>query len=247
MFNRARSFFTDPEYYRTLVRLAGPIALQSLISSSLNFVSVFMIGQLGEVPIASIGLANQVWFLLNLMVFGISSGTSMFVAQLWGKKDIPNIRRVVGLTVKLGLAAAILFFTIAFFLPAVRVARVQCRPGGDRHRFAISAHHGLVVWFLRHDSGFQPIVARGRKCAPAGACQHFCPCVECAVGIPVDLWRKRFGHPCAWHGWSCDRGFDRAGGGVYCAALFYLPQQKPTPWQSLPTMYSTLTGSSSAM
>ena len=123
MFNRARSFFTDPEYYRTLVRLAGPIALQSLISSSLNFVSVFMIGQLGEVPIASIGLANQVWFLLNLMVFGISSGTSMFVAQLWGKKDIPNIRRVVGLTVKLGLAAAILFFTIAFFFPqfALRV------------------------------------------------------------------------------------------------------------------------------
>lgn len=123
MFNRARTFFKDPEYYRTLVRLAGPIALQSLISSSLNFVSVFMIGQLGEVPIASIGLANQVWFLLNLMVFGISSGTSMFVAQLWGKKDVPNIRRVVGLTVKLGLAAAIIFFAIAFFFPqfALRV------------------------------------------------------------------------------------------------------------------------------
>lgn len=82
-----------------------------------------MIGQLGEVPIASIGLANQVWFLLNLMVFGISSGTSMFVAQLWGKKDIHNIRRVVGLTVKLGIVAALLFFTIAFFFPqaALRV------------------------------------------------------------------------------------------------------------------------------
>jgi putative MATE family efflux protein len=82
-----------------------------------------MIGQLGEVPIASIGLANQVWFLLNLMVFGISSGASMFVAQLWGKKDIHNIRRVVGLTVKLGIVAALLFFTIAFFFPqaALRV------------------------------------------------------------------------------------------------------------------------------
>ena len=121
--NRIRSFFTDPEYYRTLIRLAVPIALQSLISSSLNFVSVFMIGQLGEVPIASIGLANQIWFLLNLMVFGISSGTSMFVAQLWGKRDVFNIRRVVGVTVKLGMLAAIIFFTIAFFFPqtALRV------------------------------------------------------------------------------------------------------------------------------
>jgi hypothetical protein len=115
--SRIHSFFADPDYYRSLVRLALPIALQSLISSSLNFVSVFMIGQLGEVPIASIGLANQVWFLLNLMVFGISSGTSMFVAQLWGKNDVSNIKRVVGLTVKLGVAAALLFFTIAFFFP----------------------------------------------------------------------------------------------------------------------------------
>lgn len=110
-------FINDREYFKTLVRLALPIALQGFISSSLNFVSVFMLGQLGETSVASVGLANQVWFLLNLMVFGISSGTSMFVAQLWGKKDIPNIRRVVGITIKLGLLAAFIFFIIACFFP----------------------------------------------------------------------------------------------------------------------------------
>lgn len=117
------TFFRDPDYYRALIRLMLPIALQNLITSSLNFVSVVMIGQLGEVPIASVGLANQVWFLLNLMVFGISSGSAMFTAQLWGKKDVHNIRRVVGLTVKLGLLAAAVFFIIARFFPeaALRV------------------------------------------------------------------------------------------------------------------------------
>ncbi len=110
-------FLSDREYYRTLIRLALPIALQGLISSSLNFVSVFMIGQLGEVSVASVGLANQIWFLLNLMVFGISSGTSMFVAQFWGKRDVQNIRRVVGITIKLGLIAAVIFFVIARFFP----------------------------------------------------------------------------------------------------------------------------------
>ncbi len=121
--NRILAFFRDPEYYRALFRLALPIAFQSLITSSLNFVSVVMIGQLGEVPIASVGLANQVWFLLNLMLFGIASGSAMFTAQLWGKKDIHNIRRVVGLTVRLGLAAALIFFIIARFFPeaALRV------------------------------------------------------------------------------------------------------------------------------
>lgn len=111
------NFFRDSEYYRAILRLMLPIALQNLITSSLNFVSVVMIGQLGEVSIASVGLANQVWFLLNLMVFGISSGSAMFTAQLWGKKDVHNIRRVVGLTVKLGLIAAAIFFVIARFFP----------------------------------------------------------------------------------------------------------------------------------
>jgi len=121
--NKIQQFFRDPEYFRGLFRLMLPIALQNLITSSLNFVSVVMIGQLGEVSIASVGLANQVWFLLNLMVFGISSGSAMFSAQLWGKKDVHNIRRVVGLTVKLGLLAAAIFFVIARFFPgaALRV------------------------------------------------------------------------------------------------------------------------------
>ena len=76
-----------------------------------------MIGQLGDASIAAVGLANQVWFLLNLFLFGIVSGCSIFVAQLWGKKDIDNIRRVLGLAVKLGVAAGLVFWFLGFFFP----------------------------------------------------------------------------------------------------------------------------------
>ena len=116
-FERVIDFYRDREYFRLLVRFALPIALQSLITSSLNMVGVIMIGQLGETSIAAVGLANQVWFLLNLLLFGIVSGCAMFVAQLWGKKDIPNIRRVLGLAVKLGLIAALVFWALATFFP----------------------------------------------------------------------------------------------------------------------------------
>ena len=115
--SKIKDFFSDSEYYSLLFRLALPITLQGLISASLNFISVFMIGQLGEVSIAAVGLSNQIWFLLNLMLFGISSGSAMFTAQLWGQKDVFNIRRVVGLTARLGLLAGILFFVIARFFP----------------------------------------------------------------------------------------------------------------------------------
>jgi putative MATE family efflux protein len=110
-------FYSDREYFHLLIRLALPIALQNLVMSSLNMVGVMMIGQLGETSVAAVGLANQIWFLLNLVIFGVVSGAAMFVAQLWGKRDTANIRRVLGLTVKLGLVAAFVFWIIAGFFP----------------------------------------------------------------------------------------------------------------------------------
>jgi putative MATE family efflux protein len=115
---RLIAYYHDGEYFRLLARFALPIALQYLLSSSLNMAAVMMIGQLGETAVAAVGLANQIWFLMNLVVFGVVSGAAMFVAQLWGKKDIPGIRRVLGLTVKLGLGAALLFWFLATFYPA---------------------------------------------------------------------------------------------------------------------------------
>jgi putative MATE family efflux protein len=112
------NFFSDKEYYRRLIKIALPIALQQFIMSSLNMVGVVMIGQLGAVPVAAVGLANQIFFLLNLMLFGITSGSAMFTAQLWGKRDIPNIRKVLGLALTLGLVAGAIFLVIAEFFPA---------------------------------------------------------------------------------------------------------------------------------
>ncbi len=111
-------FFSDQEYYRRLVKIALPIILQNLITSSLNLVGVVMIGQLGAVSVAAVGLASQVFFLLNLMIFGITTGSAMFTAQLWGKRDIPNIHKVLGLALTLALAAGTFFFIVAEFFPA---------------------------------------------------------------------------------------------------------------------------------
>lgn len=116
-FSRAMHFFKDKDYYKQLLRLMLPIALQNIFASALNLVSVLMIGQLGDAPVAAVGLANQVWFLLNIIVFGVVSGASMFQAQFWGKRDIHNIRRVLGLSVKISAIVALIFWGAAFFFP----------------------------------------------------------------------------------------------------------------------------------
>lgn len=112
-------YYSDREYFTRLFHIAWPIALQNFFASALNLVGGVMIGQMGDTAIAAVGLANQVFFLFNLLVFGITSGSAIFTAQLWGKRDIPNIRRVLVLCLLLGLAASLVFLLIAEVFPQV--------------------------------------------------------------------------------------------------------------------------------
>lgn len=97
--------------------IAIPIALQNLIISSINVADVFMIGKLGETPLASLGLANQIMFIFTLLLFGINSGAGVLTAQFWGKKDIKNIHKVLGLALCLSTTIALLFFVAAKVIP----------------------------------------------------------------------------------------------------------------------------------
>lgn len=94
-----------------MLGLAIPIAAQQFITSLLNMLDVLMVGQLGEASIAALGLSNQVFFLLNLMLFGLSSGMAIFTAQFWGSRDVVNIQRVLGICLSISVGVAV-FFTI---------------------------------------------------------------------------------------------------------------------------------------
>ena len=47
--------------------LALPIVVQNLITTSLNMLDTIMIGSLGEVQLAAVGVANQFYFLYSLL------------------------------------------------------------------------------------------------------------------------------------------------------------------------------------
>ena len=109
----------DKGFFKAMLAIALPIALQNLISSSLNMVDTVMIGRLGETEIAAVGLANQFFFLLILLLFGVNSGAAIFTSQYWGKNDLPNIKRVMGIMLLIGGGVSLIFATIAFFIPSL--------------------------------------------------------------------------------------------------------------------------------
>ena len=106
----------DP-FNKTLITLAIPIMMQYLINSSLNLVDTIMIGSLGEASIAAVGFCNIIYFLIMIALFGISSGTQVFMAQFWGAKDIRRIKHVQGVGLTAGLVLSSAFAAAAILFP----------------------------------------------------------------------------------------------------------------------------------
>lgn len=111
------SFFRDKDFFRTMLVIALPIAFQQLISAGLNMIDVLMVTQLGETSVAALGLANQIFFLLILFLFGITSGMAIFTAQFWGKGDIEQIHHVLGICLTIAISTGALFSLAALFMP----------------------------------------------------------------------------------------------------------------------------------
>jgi putative MATE family efflux protein len=111
------SFLTDKAFFRAALAIAVPVAFQQLITAALNMLDVLMVGQLGEASVAALGLANQIFFLLILFIFGATSGMSIFTAQFWGKGDVESIRKVLGICIVVVSSVAALFSAAALLIP----------------------------------------------------------------------------------------------------------------------------------
>lgn len=94
-------------FAKTAFFLAMPIILQNFIMNALNMMDIILLQGLGDTAVAAVSSANQSNQIVNLMIFGICSGSSIFLSQCRGSKDYTGMRRTV--------CIALLFtFTISF-------------------------------------------------------------------------------------------------------------------------------------
>ena len=86
----------EPGFYRRLFRLALPLIIQNLITTSLGFVDTFMVGLLGSNELSAVTAANAPIYLIQVIIFGLMSGLTILVSQYWGKQDLDAINRCMG-------------------------------------------------------------------------------------------------------------------------------------------------------
>lgn len=105
------------EFYKKVVALVVPMALQNLINTGITTADVVMLGKVGEDVLSGCSLAGQIQFILNLIFFGITSGATVLTAQYWGKGDRRTIEKVLGIAFRVSLLAAVLFTVITLCFP----------------------------------------------------------------------------------------------------------------------------------
>ncbi len=74
-------------FYSRLIKLALPMMIQNGITNFVNMLDNIMIGAVGTAPMTGVAIANQLFFVFNLCIFGAVAGAGIFGAQFFGSGD----------------------------------------------------------------------------------------------------------------------------------------------------------------
>ncbi len=115
--NSIKNMLQDRNFMVKTFTIAIPITFQNMLNNLLNLADILIVGQLGETSVAAVGLANKVFFVFSLLMFGICSGSGILSSQYYGKREINNIKRVLRLSLLIGITGSFLFLIPGILCP----------------------------------------------------------------------------------------------------------------------------------
>ena len=104
-------------FYKQMMALAIPIALQNMLASCAHLVDTAMVTRLGNVAVSAVGIAGRWGLFMNIVLFGFCSGSAVLISQYWGARDQRNIRRTYGLALFCSLIFAAVYTVVAMLFP----------------------------------------------------------------------------------------------------------------------------------
>ena len=119
-------FDMEKGFYKNVIILALPIALQSLLTIGVNMIDNVMVSRiegLGKTALSSVSLANQFISIYHIFCMGLGMGASVLVSRYWGMKQkdpepaMKALRKTISLMVRLTISLAAIFALLTFFIP----------------------------------------------------------------------------------------------------------------------------------
>ncbi|MGL5695180.1 MAG: MATE family efflux transporter, partial [Peptostreptococcaceae bacterium] len=107
----------EKSFYKSLAVIALPIGIQNLITFTVSMADTMMLGSLGEVQLSASSIGNNLFFIMMVLMFGLSGGAGVMTAQYYGKKDMNSIHKIFSIMYKICILISLIFVGIATFLP----------------------------------------------------------------------------------------------------------------------------------
>ncbi len=126
-------FIGDKAFYAKVIAVALPIMIQNGITNFVSMLDNIMVGQIGTEQMSGVSIANQLFFVFNLCLFGGYSGVGIFTSQFYGKKDTEGIRHAVRFKVYVGAVLTALALVVFGFFgrPLAAAFLHESESGGD--------------------------------------------------------------------------------------------------------------------
>ena len=104
-------------FFKTVWRLALPIALQSVLQASFSVVDQIMIGQLGSVQVAGVGLAGKFASIFTVLVSAVAAVAGIMLAQYLGQRQTGAAARAFTVNLAVSAATALVFTSLCLLFP----------------------------------------------------------------------------------------------------------------------------------
>lgn len=105
------------DFYKMVISMVIPIALQNLINVGVQAADVLMLGKVSETVLSASSLGGQISYIMTLIFFGTTSGATVLTAQYWGKQDMDSIEKILGIALKIAMIVGCAFMAAAILIP----------------------------------------------------------------------------------------------------------------------------------
>ena len=110
-------FTKDRNFYRSFAVLCLTLMLEQAVILSVNLADNIMLGRYSESALSGVAAVNQIQFVLQQIVFGVSSGMIVLGSQYWGQKRTGEIRMLSSIAMRAALGVDIALFVAVSLFP----------------------------------------------------------------------------------------------------------------------------------
>ena len=106
----------EKSFYKTFAVLTASLALQNLLTYSVNLMDNVMLGAYSETALSGAAAVNQLQFIYQQILTAMGDGLVIFCSQYWGKKQLEPVKKIAATAMHTGLVfAAALFLAVSLF------------------------------------------------------------------------------------------------------------------------------------